>query len=147
MITPGEIEAWRRARGLTKKELASQMGITYPFLVNVLNGRRELSETTAAKFELLRQDAARVCRYDDVRAYAVRLTPGEYAQLCELAGVQDMTAEGVEAVVRDLLQRSWDELAATVPEVVEEEAPVLPAPSAMPVPYVPAARGPQGPQC
>lgn len=156
MITPDEIEAWRSAHGLTKKELATQIGISYPFLVDILNGKRELSEATAAKFELLRGEAAKVCRYDDVRAYAVRLTPAEFRQLCAVAGVQDMTAEGVEKVVRDLLQRTWDDLAASVPDVVEDwqsgdleaaDEPALPAPDGMPVPYVPAARGPHGPQC
>lgn len=149
MITPEDIEAWRKTHGLTKKELAAQMGITYPFLVNILNGKRELSAATAQKFKELCGDAARVCRYDDVRAYAVRLTPTEFQQLCAVAGVQDMSAEDVEKMVRDLLQRTWDELAAAVPDVVEEpEAPVvMPAPSVMPGTYMPAARGDHGPQC
>lgn len=155
MITPNEIEAWRSAHGLTKKELATQIGISYPFMVDILNGKRELSESTAAKFELLRSEAAKVCRYDDVRAYAVRLTPAEFRQLCAVAGVQDMTAEGVEKVVRDLLQRTWDALATEVPQVVEEERtleaaedPVMPAPTALPVPFIPAARGGRDtPQC
>lgn len=83
-------------------------------------------------------------------AYAVRLTPAEYQQLCEMTGKANMSASEVEKAVRDLLQRTWDELAATVPDVVEEpEQPtVMPGPSAFPDAYVPAARsGPRGPQC
>lgn len=120
MITLEEIEIWRRARGLTKKELAAQIGISYPFLVNILKGKRELSESTAAKFEVLRSETSKVCRYDDVMAYAVRLTPAEYQQLCKFAGVEGMSAPEVEKAVRDLLQATWDELAATVPQVVED---------------------------
>lgn len=156
MITLDEIEIWRSTHGLTKKELAARIGISYPFLVDILNGKRELSEATAAKFEVLRSEATKVCRYDDVRAYAVRLTPAEFQQLCAVAGVKDMSADDVEQVVRDLLQRTWDELAAAVPNVVEDEQhgeleaaenPTMPVPDAMPVPYVPAARGIRGPQC
>ena len=61
-----------------------------------------------------------------------------------------MSAEDVEKMVRDLLQRTWDDLAATVPDVVEEPEPpaIMPGPSAFPGAYVPAARsGPRGPQC
>ncbi len=150
MITLGEIEAWRKAHGLTKKELAAKLGITYPFFVNVLNGKRELSAAVAQKFEQLIGDSSRPCRYDDVRAFAIRLTHTEYDQLCALAGTANMSASEVEKAVRDLLQRTWDKLAATVPDVVEEpEQPaIMPGPSAFPGAYVPAARsGPQGPQC
>lgn len=150
MVTFNEIEAWRVAHKLTKKELARRLGITYTFLVDILNGKRELSAATALKFQQLSGEESKPCRYDDVRAYAVRFTPTEFQQLCAVAGVQDMSAEDVEKMVRDLLQRTWDDLAATVPDVVEEPEPptIMPGPSAFPGAYVPAARsGPRGPQC
>lgn len=74
MVTLQDIENWRRALGLTKKELAAQIGISYPFLVNVLKGKRELSAATAAKFEVLRAESAKVCRYDDVNFFNVMVT-------------------------------------------------------------------------
>lgn len=122
MITFNEIEEWRVAHKLTKKELARRLDITYTFLVDILNGKRDLSAATALKFQQLIGEEARACRYDAVRAYAVRLTPAEFRQLCAVAGVTDMNAEEVEIIVRDLLQRTWDELAASVPDVVEEPA-------------------------
>lgn len=119
MITPGEIEAWRKQHGLTKKELAESMGITYPFLVNILNGKRELSATTAVKFELLRCEEQKRS-IDEIRAFAVRLTPHEYSQLAAVAGVDNLSAEEAEKAVRSLLQKTWDELANKVPHVVQE---------------------------
>lgn len=153
MITITEIDAWRVAQKITKKELAKKLGLSYSFLVDILNGKRELSEATVAKFERLRGDVQPVlCRFDDVCAYAVRLTPAEYRKMCAVAGVQDMTAPEVEAVLRDLLQRTWNDLAKNAPNVVEgsldsadhaDSSLVMPAPSVLPMPFplAPAARG------
>ncbi len=151
MISLNEIEAWRVAHRMTKKELAQKMGVTYTFMVEILNGKRPLSDATCAKFERLRAADARVCRYDDVRAFAIRLTEEEYRQLCVIAGAQSLSHEETEAAVRELLQRTWDELAANVPQVVEEsgadDGAVMPAPSVMPGVYMPAAHGNNGPTC
>lgn len=121
MITYHEIEAWRVAHKITKKELARRLGITYTFLVDILNGKRALSAATALKFQQLSGKDVKACSYDDVMAYAVRLTPAEYHQLCKIAGKPDMSPAEVEKAVRDLLQQTWDELAATVPNVVEND--------------------------
>lgn len=120
MITINEIDAWRAAHGLTKKELASLLGISYTFLVNILNGRRDLSAATAAKFELLRKGDSRPRSIDDVMAFAVRLTPEEYQQMCEVAGARDLSPAEMEAAVRELLQRTWDALAARARDIVGE---------------------------
>lgn len=115
MITISEIETWRRLRKITKKELALRLGITYPYLVSILNGKQELSESVAAKFELMANGARKgASRYDDVRAFAVRLTNEEYEKLCLVAGAQDLTSEQAEAAVRDLLQRTWDKAVDSV---------------------------------
>lgn len=71
--------------------------------------------------ELLQGKTRRAVSYDDVMAYAVRLTPSEYQQLCQIAGKPDMSPTEVEKLVRDLLQRTWDDLAASVPDVVEDD--------------------------
>ena len=122
MITISEIENYRLRHHLTKKELAAAMGITYPFLVDILNGKRELSAATAAKFEVLRAEKSAVTSYDAVRAFAIRLTEQEYRELCAMVGAQNLTAEEAEDAVRRLLQNTWDKLAAEVPDVVEEPA-------------------------
>lgn len=120
MITLEDIEAWRKAHGLTKKELAAKLGITYPFLVNVLNGKRVLSAATAMKFQQLSRQHVKRCNYDEVRAFAIRMTDAEFYALCRALGVEDMSPAETEKAVRDLLQATWDELAATVPQVVED---------------------------
>lgn len=122
MITPGIIESWRKSKGWTKKELAERMGITYPFLVNILNGKREISSTTIAKFKLLRGEE-RGDGIDAVRAFAVRLTPQEYHKMCAMAGAENLTAEEAEAAVRELLQKTWDSMASSVPQVVQSPPP------------------------
>lgn len=119
MITLSEIEDWRNLNGLTKKELASKLEISYPFLVDILNGKKEISSATAAKFEVLKRESVRVCAYDDVRAFTVRMTQEEYIQLCRYAKVENLPAEQAEKVVRDLLQKTFDEAAREVPKVVD----------------------------
>ncbi len=57
---------------------------------------------------------------DEIRAFAVRLTPQEYSQLAAVAGVDNLSAEEAEKAVRELLQKTWDELANKVPHVVQE---------------------------
>lgn len=43
----------------------------------------------------------------------------EYRQLCRVAGVEDMSASDVEKTVRELLQRTWDELAQAQKNIVD----------------------------
>ncbi len=53
MVTISVIENWRRLHMITKKELALRLGITYPYLVSILSGKQELSESVAIRFELM----------------------------------------------------------------------------------------------
>lgn len=125
MITRDDIENWRCNNHMTKKELANLLGITYPYLVNVLRGKRALTPSTAAKFELLRGATQKTrsehIRYDSIIAFSIRLTPAEYNKLCEISGAVGLSAEQAEMKVRELLQKTWDDLAQSVPQVVEEE--------------------------
>lgn len=87
----------------------------------MLNGKREISSATAAKFEVLKNEAVRVCAYDEVRAFAVRMTTEEYQRLCHYAKVENMDAEQAENVIRKLLQDTFDNDAALLADVVTEE--------------------------
>lgn len=120
MITLKDIEAWRVAHRLSKKELAEQLGLTYTYLVGMLNGKRVLSAATAMKFQQLSGKHVKRCNYDEVRAFAIRMTDAEFYALCRALGVEDMSPAETEKAVRDLLQATWDELAATVPQVVDD---------------------------
>ena len=119
MVKLSEIEEWRILNKLTKKELAEKLGVSYPFLVDMLNGKREVSAATSAKFECLKAEQVRVCSFDDVRAFSVRMTPEEYMQLCRFAKVEDLSAEQAEKVLRDMLQATYDREARRVPNIVE----------------------------
>lgn len=123
MVTLSEIENWRKLNKLTKKELAEKLNVSYPFLVDMLNGKREISGATAAKFEVLKNEAVRVSSYDDVRAFAVRMTNEEYQRLCQHAKVENMDAEQAENVIRKLLQETFDHDAALLADVLEEQQP------------------------
>lgn len=139
------------AAGYTRADIAAHVGVSKHTVDNWFSAGRAIPPAKMRAIEeLLQGGARRAVSYDSVMAYAVRLTPAEYQQLCEMTGKPNMSAAEVEKAVRELLQRTWDDLAATVPDVVEETEPptVMPGPSAFPGAYVPAARsGPQGPQC
>lgn len=129
MVTLSEIENWRKLNNLTKKELASRLDVSYPFLVDMLNGKREISTATAAKFEVVKNEAVKVCAYDDIRAFAVRMTPDEYLRLCQYAKVEKLDAEEAENVIRNLLQTTFDSDSAMLSDVVGDNA-------AQPEPFV-----------
>ena len=139
------------AAGYTRADIAAHVGVSKHTVDNWFSAGRVIPPAKVRAIEeLLQGGTRRAVSYDSVMAYAVRLTPAEYQQLCEMTGKANMSASEVEKAVRDLLQRTWDDLAATVPDVVEEPEPptVMPGPSAFPGAYVPAARsGPHGPQC
>lgn len=134
--------------GYTRADIARHVGVSKYTVDNWFSAGRAIPPAKLRAIEeLLAGGNMRAVSYDSVLAFAVRLTPQEYHQLCTVAGAENLSAEEVEAAVRELLQRTWDELAASVPKVVDDEVLGMPAPSVMPVPYVPAARGQQGPQC
>lgn len=138
------------AAGYTRADIARHVGVSKHTVDNWFSAGRVIPPAKARAIEeLLRSGTQNGVSYDSVIAFAVRLTPAEYKQLCKAAGVENLTAEAAEAAVRRLLQRTWDQLADEVPDVVDEnENPTMPAPMMMPGVYVPAARGESGgPMC
>lgn len=141
--------------GYTRADIARHVGVSKFTVDNWFSAGRAIPPAKLRAIEaLLAGGTMRVARYDDVMAFAVRLTPQEYQQLCAVAGAENLSAEEVESAVRELLQRTWDTLAEEVPQVVEEERALeaaeetMPAPALMPVPFIPAAHGNNGsPQC
>lgn len=103
MVTLQDIENWRLSRRITKKELAKLLGISYPFLVNILNGKRPLSDAVALKFLNLSKEAVKRCKLDDIKVFAVRMTAAEYAFLCEALGVAEISQAEGEKFLRELV--------------------------------------------
>lgn len=109
------------AAGFTRAQIAAHVGVAKCTVDNWFSAGRVIPPAKTRAIEALLQEGnRRAISYDSVMAYAVRLTPAEYHQLCEMAGVEGMSAAEVEKAVRDLLQATWDELARTVPQVVED---------------------------
>lgn len=108
--------------GFTRAYIAAHLGVSKHTVDNWFSAGRPIpAAKMRAITELLQGKNRRAVSYDDVMAYAVRLTPSEYQQLCQIAGKPDMSPTEVEKLVRDLLQRTWDDLAASVPDVVEDD--------------------------
>lgn len=110
MVTLKEIEAYRKANKLTKKDLAAKLGMSYVFFVKVMNGHRPLSPALCAKFENIAR-AVGVKTYRDVIAVPVRFT------LAEWAALKDSLPEGTDIeehlrayVMGDLLQQAEKEI-------------------------------------
>lgn len=109
------------AAGYTRADIARHVGVSKHTVDNWFSAGRIIPPAKMRAIEdLLAGGSAAVCSYDSVLAYAVRLTPTEYRQLCAVVGVENLSAEQVEAAVRELLQATWDELAESVPDVVED---------------------------
>lgn len=108
--------------GFTRADIAAHLGVSKHTVDNWFSAGRPIpASKMRAITELLQGKTRRAVSYDDVMAYAVRLTPAEYQQLCQIAGKPDMRPTEVEKLVRDLLQRTWDDLAASVPDIVEDD--------------------------
>lgn len=122
MTMVNKIEAWRIRWGLSKKALAERLGVSYPYLVNLLNGKAKLTDALAFKMEQLTKESRPKYGLEEVVAFAVKMTPEEYALLCKKVGAEHLTAEQCEQAVRELLQKAFDELAESAPQVVDLSA-------------------------
>lgn len=108
------------AAGFTRIDVALHVGVSKHTVDNWFSGGRCIPPPKLRAIEELLSGAhTNALQYDDVMAFAVRLTPAEYQQLCRVAGVEKLSAPEAERAVRRLLQETWDRLAVEVPPVVE----------------------------
>lgn len=148
--------------GFTRADIAAHIGVSKHTVDNWFSSGRPIppAKLRAIK-ELLSGGQRTAVKYDDIMSFSVRLTPAEYRQLCSVVGAQEMSPAELERAVRDLLQKTWDELAKIAPNVVESDLQaaenewnemVMPAPSVFPMPFPlsPAAksgRSSENPTC
>lgn len=110
------------AAGYTRREIAAHVGVSKHTVDNWFSAGRVIPPAKKRAIEeLLNGCTPRHVSYDSVIAFAIRLTPAEYKKLCEISGAVGLSAEQAEKKVRELLQKTWDDLAQSVPQVVEEE--------------------------
>lgn len=92
------------AAGITRAEIASHLGISKSTVDNWFSAGRTIPPAKKRGIvELLQAGRRPAVQFDSVKAYIVRLTPAEYRCLCELSGVEEMSAEAVELALRGLL--------------------------------------------
>ena len=109
------------AAGYTRSDIAAHVGVSKHTVDNWFSSGRPIPPAKLRAInELLNGGCRLPVSYDAVMAFAVRLTPAEYRQLCEVSGARDLSPVEMEAAVRELLQRTWDDLADHVPVVVDE---------------------------
>lgn len=119
MDTIEQIKAWMIRRGYSQKQLAERLGVSPTYLSYVFTGKRQLSSSLILKFEQLSGENQTKYSLDEIVSFAVKITPEEYALLCKKVGAEHLTAEECEMAVRELLQRTFNELAETSPQVVD----------------------------
>lgn len=148
-------------RDLSVRWLAGELKMNEAGLGQILLGKRPLKETLASHIEYVLK-----AKRKQLVMYNVELPDGK----CEewVPGWQELSADEQNkvmlAVVRKGLEKLVESGEAALSEgdkaalrkfcemVPHQSAPVtvgevMPGPSEMPVPYVPAARGVQGPSC
>lgn len=62
MITVNEIDIWRKNQGMTLKDLAGKLNVSYKAFCPVMSGKRKLSAKMAANIEKLMSREAGVVR-------------------------------------------------------------------------------------
>lgn len=119
MDTVEQIKAWMNRRGYSQKQLAEKLGVSTTYLSYVFTGKRPLSSSLILKFEQISGENQTKYRLDEIVSFAVKITPEEYNLLCKKVGAEHLSMEECEMAVRDLLQRTFDELAEAAPKVVD----------------------------
>lgn len=97
--------------GISRAELASLLGVSLSTVNGWFSAGRTITPVKQnAIAAIVRQAQNPEHRYDDVVAFAVRLTTAEWQQLCEVAGTESLSYQEAEKKVRELLQQAWKKL-------------------------------------
>lgn len=97
--------------GIRRAELASLLGVSLSTVNGWFSAGRTIPPAKQkAIAAIVRQVQDPEQHYDDIVAFSVRLTPAEWQQLCEVAGVESLSHLEAEKKVRELLQRAWKKL-------------------------------------
>lgn len=108
-----------KQRGITRREVAEHVGVKLGTVNSWLSEGRPIPMPKLRAIEsLIAAGNQRPAQFDDVVAFAVRMTPEEYRLLCRAAGVESLDPAAAERQVRAMLQETWNCLAREAPQVV-----------------------------
>lgn len=158
-MTLEQIKAAMKERKMEAPDLAKELGVNVNSLRQILAGQRTLTEqlsrhiahvlgksecifvyrVTVADAKVEELTAGRGCTSEKERLEAMKqIVEHNMLELARLGASLDWTPQQREAWGLDPIPGSGD---------LEAAEEMMPGPSEMPVPYIPAARGPSGPMC
>lgn len=152
-MTTDEIKKMMSERRINITTLAEKLGVTADGLGRVLSGKRPLTEQLARHiaYVLGQRECIFVYRVTTGDNKVEELTAGRgcVSEADKRAAIKAIIEHNMEQLKQVGAALSWtdEQRRAWGLEPVAASDEVMPGPSEMPVPYVPAARGVQGPSC